>query len=210
MRMIRKGAEPNSLTQHRLTPGANYDNYRGKEELRACLVQEQRGLCCYCMTQIRPDRGAMKIEHWRAQATHPEEQLDYSNLLAACMGNDGRRSADRYCETSKGDNDLSRNPANPSHRVEDLVRFLGDGTITSADPVFDAEIDEVLNLNLPFLVNSRKSVLRAFQEALGKRTLSRADLRKWLEDWNGEAGPGNLRPYCQVVVYWLRKRLSRA
>jgi len=162
------------------------------------------------MSQIRPDPDAMKIEHWRARGHHPEKQLDYSNLLAACIGNDGRRNADRYCETCKRGKGLSRNPANPSHRVEDLVRFLGDGTIISTDPVFDTELNEVLNLNLRFLVNSRKSVLSAFQEALGRRALSRADLRKWLEDWNGESGPGNLRPYCQVVVYWLRKRLARA
>jgi uncharacterized protein (TIGR02646 family) len=127
MRTIRKGAEPNSLVQHRHLEGADYENYRGKDELRACLVQEQRGLCCYCMTRIGPNRDAMKIEHWHPQANHPEEQLNYSNLLAACMGNDGRRKADQYCDTSKGNRDLSRNPANPLDRVEELTRFLGDG-----------------------------------------------------------------------------------
>ncbi len=167
MRTIRKGAEPNSLVQHRHLEGADYENYGDKDELRASLVQEQRGLCCYCMTPIRPNRDAMKIEHWHSQAKHSEEQLDYSNLLAACMGNDGRRKADQYCDTCKADRDLSRNPANPLHAVESLTRFLGDGKIASTNPIFDAELNEVLNLNVAYLVNSRKGVLTAFQKWLG-------------------------------------------
>jgi uncharacterized protein (TIGR02646 family) len=211
MRTIRKAAEPRSLTEHRLTLGADYDSYRDKEDLRTCLVQEQRGLCCYCMAPIRPERGAMKVEHWHSQKYHEDEQLDYSNLLAACIGNDGRRNSDRHCDTSKGDRDISRNPANPLHHVEDLTHFAGDGRIVSNDPIFDAELSEVLNLNLPFLVNNRKAVLDAFKGGLAKRgNLSRALLEKWLQDWNGESSIGELRPYCQVVVYWLRKRLSRA
>lgn len=211
MRTIRKSAEPHSLTEHRLAPGADYETYRDKDGLRRSLVQEQRGLCCYCMASIHADRDSMKIEHWHSQTIHRGEQLDYSNLLAACMGNDGKRSADRHCDTSKGDRDVSRNPANPMHRVEDLTHFPGDGRIVSENPLFHTELNEVLNLNLPFLMNNRKAVLDAFKKGLEKRgVLSRPVLQKWLEDWNGDSDPGPLRPYCQVVVYWLRKRLDRA
>ena len=94
MRTIRKGAEPNSLAQHRHTDGADYQNYRDKDALRTFLVREQRGLCCYCMARVRADRDAMKIEHWHSQSGHPQEQLDYTNLLASCMGNDGRYNAE--------------------------------------------------------------------------------------------------------------------
>ena len=157
MRTIRKAAEPHSLTEHRLAAGATYENYLEKDELRRRLVDEQRGLCCYCMAEIRADRGGMKIEHWRSRARHPDQQLDYSNLLASCMGNDGKRKADYHCDTSKGERDLSRNPANPLHHVEELTRFSGDGRIVSSGPAFDSELNEVLNLNLPFLVNNRKA-----------------------------------------------------
>jgi len=211
MRTILKRAEPNSLTEHRLAPGANYDNYRDKDTLRTCLVQEQRGLCCYCLARIRADRATMKIEHWHCQTNYADEQLDYSNLLGACGGNDGTRGSDHHCDTRKGDRDLSRNPANPMHHVEDLTRFQGDGRIVSTDPVFDVELNEVLKLNLRFLVNSRKAVLSAFQKGLVKRgDLPRAVLEKWLRDWNGESDRGELRPFCQVVVYWLRKKLARS
>jgi uncharacterized protein (TIGR02646 family) len=210
MRTILKRAEPDSLTEHRLTPGADYDNYRDKDTLRTYLVEEQRGLCCYCLARIRADREKMKIEHWHCQANYADEQLDYSNLLGTCTGNERGRASDQHCDTSKEDRDLSRNPANPMHHVEVLTRFPGDGRIVSDDPVFDVELNEVLRLNLPFLVNSRKAVLSGFQKGLAKRGhLPRAGLEKWLRQWNGESDRDELRPFCQVVVYWLRKKLAR-
>ena len=211
MRTILKGREPTSLTEHRCTPGTDYDGYRDKDTLRAYLEKEQRGLCCYCLQRIRAEIGQMKVEHWHCQDDFPAEQLDYANLLGACMGNEGQCARDQHCDTRKGNRNLSRNPASPAHRVEEVIRFPGDGRIVSDDPAFDTEINEVLNLNLPFLVKSRKETLTAFQTLLEKRgQLGRNALEKLLQKENGESGAGELREYCQVIVYWLRKRLSRA
>lgn len=210
MRTIPKGAEPASLAQHR-SGGGDYESYRDKDALRTCLVKEQRGLCCYCLSRIRAMPGAMKVEHWHCQAHHKAEELDYSNLLAACMGNEGKAHAGQHCDTWKGDRGLSRNPANPLHRVEDLIRFEGDGHMRSDDPGFNAELNDVLNLNLPFLKRNRKAALEAFLATLAKRgPLARITLQNWLDHWNGDTGAGQLEPFCQVVVYWLRKRLKRA
>ncbi len=152
----------------------------------------------------------MKIEHWHSQARYSAEQLDYSNLLGACKGNEGKLGRDQHCDTFKGDRDLSRNPANQMHRVEELTRFEGDGRISSGDPVFATDLDAVLNLNHPFLVNNRRAVLDALKETIPRRgPLQRATLERWLLDWSGESTEGELRPFCQVVVYWIRKRLAR-
>jgi uncharacterized protein (TIGR02646 family) len=210
MRTIIKGREPNSLTHHRATDYASYDNYSGKERLRVSLISEQRGLCCYCLSRISVARG-VKIEHWHSQRNYPDEQINYSNLLAACMGNEGQRRVIQHCDTYKGDRELWRNPADPTHHVEDLIRFEGDGTIVSDNPIFNAQINQVLNLNVPFLRNSRKASLDALKATLVKRgTLPRATLERWLRDWNGESHTDELQPFCQVIVYWLRKRLARA
>lgn len=210
MRRILKHPEPTSLTRHRSTPGTDYDGYRDKDTLRANLVGEQRGLCCYCLSRIRAERNSTKIEHWHCQSQYKTEQLDYPNLLGSCMGNEGKPGRDQHCDSRKGERDLSRNPANPMHRVEDVVRFGGDGRIFSNDPVFNTELNDVLNLNLAFLRNNRKDTLTAFQAALGKRgELQRTTLEQWLQRWNGDSDTGELQPFCQVVVYWLRKRLSR-
>lgn len=210
MRTIFKEGEPASLTTHRCTSHADYGNYRDKDTLRSQLFREQRGLCCYCLSRIRPAAEAMKIEHWQSQDEFPGEQLYYSNLLGACLGSTGQPNGLQHCDTRKGNSLLSRNPGNPAHRVESFVRYEGGGRIMSDDPAFNSELENVLNLNTAFLKNNRKATLEGFHLALNKRgELQRITLERWLRDWNGESDANELRPFCQVVVYWLRKRLAR-
>ncbi len=210
MRTINKGHEPASLTQHRLTPHADYENYDDKDGLRQVLATGQRGLCCYYLSRIRPKNGVMKIEHWHSRDTHPVEQLDYGNLLGACLGSEGQSPGRQHCDTRKGNRELSRNPAEPAHHVEDFIRYDAGGRIVSEDGAFDGELNEVLNLNAPFLKNNRKATLDAFKATLLKRReLSRMTLERWLGEWNGETHTDELQPFCQVIVYWLRKRLAR-
>ena len=95
MRTITKGDEPASLVKHRATAHADYENYPDKDTLRSHLVREQRGLCCYCLSRIRPTADTMKIEHWHSQDEFSSEQLDYSNLLGACLGGPRQRARRR-------------------------------------------------------------------------------------------------------------------
>ena len=211
MRAITKSNEPASLARHRCQQHADFDNYTDKDALRQSLVAEQRGLCCYCLSRIRPAAGEMKLEHWHCQDNHPAEQLDYANLLGACLGNEGQSPKHQHCDTLKANHNLSRNPANPAHQVEQFIHFEGDGSITSHDLAFNTELNEVLNLNAKFLKNNRKAVLDAFKDTLVKRgNLPRLTLERWLNERNGETHAGELDPFCQVLVYWLRKRLARA
>ena len=211
MRYITKGVEPPSLAQHRQTPHSDFDNYLNKDTLRQSLVTEQRGLCCYCMQSIRPVEGSMKIEHWHCQANYPDEQLNYSNLLGSCMGGDGQRDSMKHCDTAKGNKDLSRNPANWDHHVEELIRYLPDGTIAASDGTFNAELSDVLNLNAAHLKNGRVSALRALQAMMRKRgTLNRQRWERLLGEWSGQSHTNDLRPFCGVIVYWIRKKLARA
>src|SRR5438552_2616590 len=106
MRAISKGDEPRSLIEHRCTPHADYDNYTGKNDLRQSLTTEQGKLCCYCMQRIEPDESRMKIEHWRSQTGYPSEQLNYGNLLGACLGNEGKPRRLQHCDTFKADAEL--------------------------------------------------------------------------------------------------------
>jgi uncharacterized protein (TIGR02646 family) len=210
MRTIQKREEPPSLAQYRHSPGATYSDFRHKDVLRSNLVQEQRGLCCYCMSRIRDEPGAVRIEHWHCQERFPNEDLAYANLLAACKGNEG--ALDQHCDTRKGNQDLSRNPANPDHHVEDLIRYMGDGTIAADDQTFQRELNEVLNLNAPFLKSQRKKVLTALQGFWDTKRgqVSAAVVDRLLRKWTGETNPGGgLEPFSQVAVYWLRKRQAR-
>lgn len=213
MRAISKSAEPPSLSQYRATPGSNYDDYDDKQTLREFLVREQRGLCCYCLCRINAGKlgmlPTMKIAHWHSQNVHPEEQLVYSNLLGACKGNEGQPPSDQHCDTRQGNRDIKWNPANPLHPILEMT-FVVNGRIKSRDPEFDRQINEVLNLNVAFLVNNRKVVLDSFTKALPRQgTWPRPVLERLRREWNGESHSGELEEYCQVVVYWLQKRLRR-
>ena len=212
MRAITKGPEPASLTQHRLSPHCDYDNYAGKAELRHALVTEQRGLCCYCMTRIHNGPTTMKIEHWRCQAQHQGEQLSYRNLLGACRGGEGLPGHLQHCDTRKGDSDLQWNPADPAHHIETRVRYEPDGSIHADDAVFNEELNDVLNLNLPAIMNNRKSVYYAVLEwwrsersrihgPVPRERIERERTRR-------AAGAGELAPYGQVAVWLLGQKLA--
>jgi uncharacterized protein (TIGR02646 family) len=171
VRRIVKGAEPKSLQKYRYSLGASYDDYEDKQTLRESLVLEQRGICCYCMGRVVAGFDKMKIEHWQSQTRYRDRELDYSNLLGACLGGGkGTPPKQQYCDTRKGDSDLSRNPADPAHDVERVIMFDRDGTIRSTDPQFDAELNDVLNLNDgPYLKANRKATLDGFLDANSQR-----------------------------------------
>lgn len=165
MRAIRKGREPRSLTEYRASGAAKFDDFYDKATLQLALSAEQRGLCCYCLSRM-PDVRGMKIEHWHSQSEFRKEQLDYSNLLGACMGGEGQPPSKQHCDTRKANRVLSRNPANPAHTIENFIGFKSDGRIVSSDPVWETELNEGLSLNLSFLKNSRKRALDGFTESL--------------------------------------------
>lgn len=206
MRSITKGVEPNSLAEHRARPYSNYDNYQDKDDLRTALVNEQCGLCCYCMSRIRGDAAAMRIEHWRSQANHPDDQLVYRNLLGACNGGEGQPLRLQCCDTRKRNLGLRWNPANPDHQIETRVRYDPDGTIRADDIEFDQQLNQALNLNLPMLKNNRKSVLTAVLDWWREnRPVAHERIEREIH-WRTMSN-GDLPPYCQVAVWWLRKEL---
>ncbi|MBZ5636918.1 MAG: TIGR02646 family protein [Acidobacteriia bacterium] len=211
MRQIVKGQEPASLIAYRKTPGCNYDDYREKEELRDALVAEQGAICCYCMGRIESAWGSMKIEHWRSQTGHPTEQLKYQNLLGGCTGGEGLPQHLQHCDTRKGNADLHWNPANPMHHIETRVKYTLDGAISSPDPAFDTQLNEVLNLNLPQLKNNRKgawdSALKWWKDE--KNKLHAPPPRERIEQIMIRLSSTPLSPFCQVAIYLLREKIAR-
>jgi uncharacterized protein (TIGR02646 family) len=214
MRAIQKRAEPQSLTEHRASGNPNYvpdyEGYQQKDDLRNSLVEEQGAICCYCLQRIHPAADRMKIEHWHCQSSYPDEQLDYGNLLGACLGGQGKPPILQHCDTKKGDQELARNPATPAHQIESFIAFLSDGSIESSDAALNQQLATVLNLNLPLLKRNRKATLDAFQASLsGRGTLSKTELEREAAAWSATTN-GRLKEYCQVVQYWLKKRIARA
>jgi uncharacterized protein (TIGR02646 family) len=206
--MITKGAEPNSLTQHRAQAHGDYDNYAQKDDLRAALVGEQRGLCCYCTGRIRAASSAMKIEHWQCQATYPQQQLAYGNLLGACLGGEGNSPAEQHCDTKKANQDLKWNPANAAHVIESRLRYLADGAVESGDGDFSSQLNDVLGLNLYYLKNSRKAVLDSVLNWWRSTPNARQKVQQQIDRRTSDAAEH--QPFSPVAVWFLRQKLGGA
>lgn len=218
MKSIRKNPEPKSLTEHKTKSHADFDNYapQDPDELRRALFAEQGGICCYCMERIRVSADEMKIEHWQCQTGFPELQLAYSNLLGACRGNqiiyqekDPRKfpKDQQTCDTRKADLTLSKNPSDPAYSIEGNIIYSSGGTISASDENLNGELSNVLNLNHIRLVNARMAILRSVKNSFPKRgTVSSSEISKIIDEWSGLHN-GLYRPFCQVAVYWLNKRL---
>ena len=201
------------LARHRRLALGDFDDYADKDALRQALAAEQHGLCCYCMDRIRPELGSMKIEHWQSQTHYLDRQLDYGNLLGACLGGEGQPAHKQHCDTRKGNRDLKWNPATALHKIEDCLCYEPDGSIRAHDVDFDRQINDILNLNLPVLKSNRKGVLDAllrwwkYEKARLRGPVPRERLVRKRDEH--ASGDGELKPFCQVAVWWLDRRLQR-
>jgi uncharacterized protein (TIGR02646 family) len=207
VRHIAKGREPASLTGHRLSAHASYDNCQVKDELRDALAREQGFLCCYCLRRIDP--GASRIEHHEAQSTHPERQLDWRNMLVACDGGELGPAANRHCDVRKGDTPIQVDPTDAHHVAR--VKFDGNGRVTSTDAAIQRDLDETLNLNDERLVRTRRAALgdalRQLSRKHGAGNWSRDLLQRELARWRPRAVTERLPEFCEAVAQYIERRL---
>lgn len=214
MRNIVKSKPPGSLVAYAKTQGPYYGGQPSAvtRDLKRSLLVEQGYLCCYCMRRV-DNNDKLKVEHWRSQSGYPQLQLEYGNLLAACDGNTGKRRSEQTCDTRKGNEELSYNPADSTHDVESKVAYRSNGEIfVPIDQLFDAQLNSVLNLNHPTLVNNRKAAIEAAKRSLGLKPGSRKkrDVVKLLLDLQTPDKNGRLEEYVGAAVFYLRAKLKRA
>lgn len=211
MRNIAKGAEPRSLVMRRAAVAADdprgYEDYTGKDEVRAALLLEQKALCCYCMGRIVNDALKMKIEHWRCRDRYRNFQLDYGNLLGACLGGEGRPPNEQHCDTKKASHDIKWNPANPVHAVESRLRYLVDGKVESMDAEFNTQLNDVVGLNLAYLKSNRKAVLDSVLTWWRSTPDARQKVQKQIEHRTEAV---EYQPFSPVAVWFLRQKLGGA
>lgn len=209
MKKIIKQSEPRSLVKHRSQANANYDNYPDKDDLRKSLLKEQGYICCYCMSRIKLDE--MKIEHWQSQTKYASRQLDYKNLVGACMGNQGARPQNQHCDTRKGDSEITINPIEGDKNCENLIKYRPDGKIYSDDPSINCDLHETLNLNLGFLKKNRKDaldvVIRKLDEKFSNKTWAKITVQREIDKLNAKDENGFYDAYCQFIVSYLKSKL---
>lgn len=168
MRYIEKMPEPVRFTEWKNAANddwvPSFDNMASdvKEKLKASLIKEQRGICCYCESKLI--KNDSHIEHFRPQERFQELSLDYNNLFCSCQSN-LKKGDPRHCGNAKGewfDEELLISPLSPD--CASHFCYTADGHVFPANST-DAAAKETIKrlaLDCPKLVDSRKAVLEHF------------------------------------------------
>ena len=215
MLYIKKGTEPRELTEYKVQPGANYDDFRDKDAVRSALLDEQGGLCAYCMSRIT--LHTMKIEHWNAQhapdGSGISMELDYRNMLGVCRGNEGSSYQEQTCDAHRRNKPLHIDPQN--HDMIAKIRYQSNGIIFSDDGVIDHDLNDVLNLNCTrtYLIENRKAAITALQSYLQKQqkggTWSVAVLNKAKVHFQSKKD-GLYFPYLGTILYFIDHYMKKS
>lgn len=126
-----------------------FDHMFPKNDVKAVLIREQRGLCAYCMRRIRMDTST-RVEHFVPLSVDKEKAIDYYNMLGVCDGGEkckGEQGHILCCDAHKGENKIHINPLN---RVQmDKISYKPDGIIFTQprDERMEQDINETLRLN---------------------------------------------------------------
>jgi len=220
MRYIHKKVsnEPGSLKATRLTNGATFDD-ANKEDIREVLLLEQGYLCAYCMRRIdnnRNDKGLpnTRIEHYETQATQPNLQLSFMNMLGVCDGNEGNPKRLQHCDKKRTINKaLTIDPRNKN--CEQLIKYETSGLLKSDNIDVDIDLNTELNLNNQRFTNNRKkaidTAILAIQKNYKKKTngtWKKADLQKELKFWKTRNNQ-RFHEYCGAAIFYLERKLAR-
>lgn len=212
MRRIHKGSEPTSLAEHR-DKGGVYEDYVERDDVRKTLIEEQGAICCYCMQRI--SIRSMRIEHWDTQTAFPKRTVDYDNLLGACTGGENTLPAkQQHCDKARGATTLHLHPVKYAPRCELFIRYLHNGEITSEDKNIQRDLDKTLNLNSDPLKARRKRILDELVSSLMRHHQKNGEwppalIEEHVAAWQRRNSDGAYREYCQVVIYYLEKKLKK-
>jgi len=219
MRFIDKklANQPKELIAYKKTTKPTYANFQDKEILREALLKEQGFLCGYCMCRIENDSLKTKIEHYQEQCNFGEKSLDFDNMLAVCCGVLDNETKNPICDTKRGqlkktEQSLQINPFDKSQM--DKISFENDGRISVGNPTSQADLDEKLNLNHDILKTNRKKAIAEIQKIIAQKfpskILTKAFISEKVAYYNNFDESDKLKPFCQVYIYWLKQRESKA
>lgn len=197
-----------------------------KKMIKEQLLQEQHGLCAYCMRRIQ-NNTHMTIEHLLSIRQSGEDALSYVNMVACCDG--GRTSkADAgsnkvlCCDAAKGDRLLHISPFN---RIQlEKIRYNRNGKILTypKDEIMEHDINTVLKLNglvdentgniiadtSTQLVMGRRSAYRNFETYIrglaNRNRLSRGILENKIREIESAS---SYIEYTGVWLYFLKRKL---
>lgn len=126
-----------------------FDQVFPKDDIKAVLIHEQKGLCAYCMRRIHMDAHS-RVEHFVPLSADKEKAIDYNNMLGVCDGGEkitGQQGHILCCDAHKKETEICTSPLNKVQM--DKIAYKPDGTIYTEprDDVMEKDINETLLLN---------------------------------------------------------------
>jgi hypothetical protein len=215
-------------------PSASNLNDREPSGLRKKLLENQGYLCAFCMKRIPEfvkqevngkdgqkeiiEKYDFKIAHIVPQESeegkaNPKLSVTYTNMVAACTGNQGEKEKNTTCDTKQKSKCIIIDVYNPLY-INDLS-YTGTGEIITKNLGFDNDIKKTLNLNEQRLKNQRKEVYdiieKKVKNAYAKPEFPRAEKNKFLqaeiEKWERKSGDGKFQPFCMVAICYLKSKI---
>jgi uncharacterized protein (TIGR02646 family) len=143
------------------------------------------------------------IEHLNPQSSHPDETLNYQNLLASCQGEGETSRKPAHCGHKRGNELLPITPLDPN--CEDWFVYTEDGQIlANPNSVASTEAEktiELLDLNIPKLRRMRASAIRQLRIS----TLTSEEKQMWIEHYNACDEFGCYSEFCTTIVHILMR-----
>lgn len=223
---------------------ASYKNLSEKEankevfkQLRLSLLEEQKYVCCYCLQRIpeQPPKSKNKnkqevikemlnLQKMKTEHFHPKRgkdgsealELDYSNLLAACKGNE-HGEGKKHCDVTKGST-LLKHILNPAlGKAKDFKTTIKykvkvkskEVIILSQNEDINTELNKVLNLNEQSLRSKRFSVWNAVWRKIGQKDINVNRIENLLAEYEPNSDKVELRPFCDFITEWLKNHLRK-
>jgi hypothetical protein len=87
----------------------------------------------------------------------------------------------------------------------------GEINFDNLDSAIREDLEEALNLNCPVLVGNRKQTLKAVIEQLSRKQQGewkKPFIKKMIQKYESKNAKGNYPEYCQIVIYFLKKRIG--
>lgn len=177
-----------------------------RRAVKARLVQEQGGLCCYTGRSIKPETS--HIEHMKPQARCVNhEDTDYNNLLAAHPASDAQRRCP-YGAHEKADWYDQHQFVHPLRQdCEQRFRYRDSGRVVAMSEADLGAVETIQRLQLDHveLQRMRKSAIDELEiEKLGKE-----QARRLMDAMDERDAEGNYRPFCFVIKQACERYLKR-
>lgn len=197
----------NTISLSKLTGDAQWKKLptHHKRKVQETLIEEQGHICAYCNRRIHKgapeDDDQLRIDHIKPKSIYPPQTFDYYNLVGCCFGDDRTPPPNQqHCDASKKSLEIPVNLFPTNNTCESILMFTATGEVISRDSTIGHAVNTILNLNCNKLRRLRKETL----EPLLEDDIQPEDAKKLIEHYQKIDSEGKLKPFCGVIIGYLR------